>query len=121
MPSVALHVVESTFARGFESYLRSHSCLGLTGNPKTLLLPTASQRLVALDQGQQFIEAGLGQVEFGGKVICLICQHLQIAGGIACADARRAGGSFGVSCSWAWSDFFRPRALELPTLQLSVT
>lgn len=29
VPSVALHVVEFTFARGFESYLRSHSFNGL--------------------------------------------------------------------------------------------
>lgn len=34
MPSVALHVVEFTFSRGFESYLRSHSFLGLPANPQ---------------------------------------------------------------------------------------
>ena len=43
VPSVALHVVEFTFARGFESYLRSHSLSGL-GIPETFV-PSAQTAL----------------------------------------------------------------------------
>jgi hypothetical protein len=68
------------------SYSRCLTAFALAG---VLLLPTASQRLVESYQSQQFIKSCLGQVEFGGKVICLICQHLQIAG-VAALIAKRA-------------------------------
>src|ERR1700691_360899 len=49
-------------------------------NP-VLLLPTAAQRLIELDQSNEFVRLGLRQPELSGKGIRLIGQHLQVIGG----------------------------------------
>ena len=56
----------------------------LIGQPcgllQILVLPASTQRFIESDQGEQFISLRLGELEFRGEVICLICQHFKVAG-----------------------------------------
>ena len=54
-----------------------------TSGPRlALLLPTSAERLVELNEGQQFITSGLGETEFGAEQVAIGIQGVQ-----ECVDA----------------------------------
>src|SRR5216684_7023689 len=55
----------------------------LESRSSVLLLPAAAKGLIDLDQGEEFVEAGLCQAEFGGEVVGFVGEHFEVACGTA--------------------------------------
>ena len=60
-----------------------------------LFFPTAAETFVELDESQALVQLRLDKAEFGGKVIGVVGEDLQITGGAAgIAHLREARGIF---------------------------
>lgn len=45
-----------------------------------LLLPAAAEGLVELDQREEFVGLGLGEIEFGGEIVGFVGKNFEVAG-----------------------------------------